>query len=208
MSTDRKAIAKIVDPILKSAGLAANQVKAVWADLAVQDCDAPVITNRKGELEADPSLRDEENVSLPVDQALAYVIEVLPAFAHLHDLGLLYCDFKPDNIIQVGDEVKLIDLGGVRRVDDEDSAIFGTVGYQAPERNFAVGLGCDLGYADKLVYSRGLQLGDQGSAVPIGAGCKVCDRPACSQRAFPQLGRPVHIDETRSSHMPYPLDGH
>ncbi|MGN6752810.1 MAG: tetratricopeptide repeat protein [Intrasporangium sp.] len=70
---------------------------------------------------------------LPVDQALAFILEILPAFQYLHDLGLVYCDFKPDNIIQVGDEVKLIDLGGVRRIDDEDSAIFGTVGYQAPE---------------------------------------------------------------------------
>ncbi|MEI2733122.1 MAG: tetratricopeptide repeat protein [Dermatophilaceae bacterium] len=70
---------------------------------------------------------------LPVDQALAYIVEVLPAFQYLHDLGLAYCDFKPDNIIQVGDEVKLIDLGGVRRMDDQDSAIFGTAGYQAPE---------------------------------------------------------------------------
>ncbi|HTW16485.1 MAG TPA: tetratricopeptide repeat protein [Nocardioides sp.] len=71
--------------------------------------------------------------ALPVDQALAYLLEVLPAFQYLHDLGLVYCDFKPDNLIQVGDAVKLIDLGGVRRIDDEDSAIYGTVGYQAPE---------------------------------------------------------------------------
>ncbi|NLT54012.1 MAG: protein kinase [Actinomycetales bacterium] len=70
---------------------------------------------------------------IPVDQAIAYLVEVLPAFGYLHDLGLLYCDFKPDNIIQVGDAVKLIDLGGVRRADDVDSAIYGTVGYQAPE---------------------------------------------------------------------------
>ncbi len=70
---------------------------------------------------------------LPVDQALAYIVEILPAFQYLHDLGLVYCDFKPDNIIQIGDEVRLIDLGGVRRADDQDSAIFGTVGYQAPE---------------------------------------------------------------------------
>ncbi|MGA8255704.1 MAG: tetratricopeptide repeat protein, partial [Nocardioides sp.] len=70
---------------------------------------------------------------LPVDQALAYVIEVLPAFQYLHDLGLVYCDFKPDNMIQVGDAMKLIDLGGVRRIDDQESAIYGTVGYQAPE---------------------------------------------------------------------------
>jgi len=70
---------------------------------------------------------------LPVDQALAYILEILPAFSYLHDLGLIYCDFKPDNLIQVGDAVKLIDLGGVRRIDDQESAIYGTVGYQAPE---------------------------------------------------------------------------
>ncbi len=70
---------------------------------------------------------------LPVDQALAYVLELLPAFQYLHDLGLVYCDFKPDNMIQVGDAMKLIDMGGVRRIDDEESAIYGTVGYQAPE---------------------------------------------------------------------------
>ena len=70
---------------------------------------------------------------LPVDQAIAFIIEILPAFQYLHDLNLVYCDFKPDNLIQVGDAVKLIDLGGVRRLDDLDSAIYGTTGYQAPE---------------------------------------------------------------------------
>ena len=70
---------------------------------------------------------------IPLDQAIAFVIEILPAFQYLHDLGLLYCDFKPDNIIQAGDSVKLIDLGGVRRIDDQQSAIYGTAGYQAPE---------------------------------------------------------------------------
>ncbi|NDO91070.1 serine/threonine-protein kinase [Cellulosimicrobium composti] len=70
---------------------------------------------------------------MPVDQALAYVLAILPAFAYLHDHNLLFCDFKPENVIQQGDGVKLIDLGGVRRADDMTSAIFGTVGYQAPE---------------------------------------------------------------------------
>lgn len=69
----------------------------------------------------------------PVAQALAYVLEILPAFTYLHELGFIYCDFKPDNLIQVGDAVKLIDLGGVRRADDNESPIYGTVGYQAPE---------------------------------------------------------------------------
>ncbi|MEP7192211.1 MAG: tetratricopeptide repeat protein [Actinomycetota bacterium] len=70
---------------------------------------------------------------LPIDQAIAFIVEILPAFQYLHDLGLIFCDFKPDNIIQVGDAVRLIDLGGVRRLDDQESAIYGTVGYQAPE---------------------------------------------------------------------------
>ena len=70
---------------------------------------------------------------IPVDQAIAYIVEILPAFSYLHLLGLLYCDFKPANIIQVGDGLKLIDLGGVRRVGDDQSPIYGTVGFQAPE---------------------------------------------------------------------------
>lgn len=70
---------------------------------------------------------------LPVDWALAYVIEILPAFTYLHTSGLIYCDFKPDNLMQVGDSVKLIDLGAVQAAGDQTSAIFGTLGYQAPE---------------------------------------------------------------------------
>ncbi|HYK26546.1 MAG TPA: tetratricopeptide repeat protein [Streptosporangiaceae bacterium] len=77
--------------------------------------------------------RRETGQSLPVAHALAYAIEILPALGYLHRLGLVYCDFKPDNLIQVEEQLKLIDLGGVRRIDDEDSPIYGTVGYQAPE---------------------------------------------------------------------------
>jgi serine/threonine-protein kinase PknG len=74
-----------------------------------------------------------EEASLPLGQAIAYAIEVLRAFGYLHGLGLLYCDFKPDNAIQSEEQLKLIDLGGVRRMDDMASAIYGTIGYQAPE---------------------------------------------------------------------------
>jgi len=70
--------------------------------------------------------------SVPVAHALAYAIEVLPALGYLHDRGLVYCDFKPDNVIQTEEQLKLIDMGGVRRIDS-DEAIYGTVGYQAPE---------------------------------------------------------------------------
>ena len=71
--------------------------------------------------------------AMPPDQAIAFMIEVLPAFSYLHGLNLLYCDFKPANIIQAGDAVKLIDLGGVRKIGDDVTPIYGTVGFQAPE---------------------------------------------------------------------------
>ncbi|ACY95786.1 MULTISPECIES: serine/threonine-protein kinase [Thermomonospora] len=74
-----------------------------------------------------------EEASLPLPQVIAYGLEVLRAMGYLHSRGLLYCDFKPDNAIQSEEQLKLIDLGGVRRIDDEDSPIFGTIGYQAPE---------------------------------------------------------------------------
>ncbi|WP_442810521.1 tetratricopeptide repeat protein [Streptomyces sp. NBC_01232] len=70
---------------------------------------------------------------LPVEQACAYGIEALEALGHLHSRNLLYCDFKVDNAIQQQDQLKLIDMGAVRRMDDDESAIYGTVGYQAPE---------------------------------------------------------------------------
>ncbi len=70
---------------------------------------------------------------LPVDQAIAYVLAIMPAFAYLHRRGMVYCDFKPDNLIQVGDQVRLIDLGGVRRLDDPSGDVYGTIGFQAPE---------------------------------------------------------------------------
>ncbi|NJP53332.1 tetratricopeptide repeat protein, partial [Streptomyces sp. SBST2-5] len=66
-------------------------------------------------------------------QACAYGIEALEALGHLHSRNLLYCDFKVDNAIQSEDQLKLIDMGAVRRMDDDESAIYGTVGYQAPE---------------------------------------------------------------------------
>jgi serine/threonine-protein kinase PknG len=77
--------------------------------------------------------RRQSRESLPLPIALAYAIEVLPALGYLHSRGLVYCDFKPDNVIQTEEQLKIIDMGGVHRIDDDDSAIYGTVGYQAPE---------------------------------------------------------------------------
>ncbi|RMI34673.1 serine/threonine-protein kinase [Streptomyces triticirhizae] len=70
---------------------------------------------------------------LPVEHACAYGIDALEALGYLHGRNLLYCDFKVDNAIQQDDQLKLIDLGAVRRMGDVDSPVYSTVGYQAPE---------------------------------------------------------------------------
>ncbi|MCM3926402.1 protein kinase, partial [Frankia sp. AiPs1] len=70
---------------------------------------------------------------LPAAVAVGYLLAVLPAFAYLHRNGLVFCDFKPDNMMLGRDSVRLIDLGAVRRLDDHDGAVYGTLGYQAPE---------------------------------------------------------------------------
>lgn len=79
-------------------------------------------------------------------------------------------------------------------------------GFAQPGKTFAVGLGCDIRHASKLVYSKGLRLDDLSAATPIGAGCRVCERTACPQRAFPQIGRPVAVDENRGRVAPYAVD--
>jgi serine/threonine-protein kinase PknG len=75
----------------------------------------------------------KERGPLPVAEAIAYIHRILAAFSYLERMGLVYCDFKPDNFMVEDDDVKLIDMGGVRRVDDLDSDVYGTKGYSAPE---------------------------------------------------------------------------
>lgn len=74
--------------------------------------------------------------------------------------------------------------------------------YGQPGKTFAIGLGCELRHAGRLVYSRGLDLSAD-TATPIGSGCRVCERDNCPQRAFPALGRTLDIDEHRSTVSPY-----
>ncbi len=78
--------------------------------------------------------------------------------------------------------------------------------YGQPGKTFAIGLGCELRHAHRLVYSEGLDLSggpNATTATPIGAGCRVCERDNCPQRAFPALGKALDLDEHRSTVSPY-----
>ncbi|MHC9293245.1 tetratricopeptide repeat protein [Mycobacterium sp. LTG2003] len=78
-------------------------------------------------------IRKARNAPLPPDQAVAYMVEIASALDYLHTQGFAYCDFKPDNVMQTDEQLKLIDLGAVVAMDDDECSIYGTIGYQAPE---------------------------------------------------------------------------
>ncbi|MGY4651193.1 tetratricopeptide repeat protein [Mycobacterium sp. URHB0021] len=74
----------------------------------------------------------EPKPMMPVEQALGYVLEAMPALSYLHSLGLVYNDLKPENIMLTEDNVQLIDMGAVSGIGDF-GYIYGTKGFQAPE---------------------------------------------------------------------------
>jgi XRE family transcriptional regulator, fatty acid utilization regulator len=79
-------------------------------------------------------------------------------------------------------------------------------GFGTAPQTFAIGLGCELRHARRLVYSTGLDLDDLQAATPIGMGCKACERTECPQRAFPPIGRALDVDEDHRSFAPYAVE--
>lgn len=76
-------------------------------------------------------------------------------------------------------------------------------GFNRPIAEFSVALGCAIEHAEQMVYSTGLDLVDRAAATPIGAGCRVCEREACPQRAFPQAGQDTVSAVDWQSSTPY-----
>ncbi len=68
-------------------------------------------------------------------------------------------------------------------------------GWREPAVLQAVGIGCDVAEAPRLVYAEGMDLSSLGAAVPIGISCRVCERVECRARAFPSLHHPLQLDE-------------
>jgi predicted transcriptional regulator/transcriptional regulator with XRE-family HTH domain len=78
-------------------------------------------------------------------------------------------------------------------------------GYASGDALMAVGIGCPVPQARKLVYADGTDLDNLDAAVPIGTTCRLCERLDCDQRAFPPLQYVLAVDENvrgRSFYVP------
>jgi predicted transcriptional regulator/transcriptional regulator with XRE-family HTH domain len=78
-------------------------------------------------------------------------------------------------------------------------------GYASGDALMAVGIGCPVQQARKLVYGDGTDLENLDAAVPIGTTCRLCERLDCDQRAFPPLQYGLAVDENvrgRSFYVP------
>ncbi len=72
------------------------------------------------------------------------------------------------------------------------------------EDELVIGLGCDLKYAGKLVHARGMDMANP-ITVEIGPSCRICERPACPQRAAAPINRTLLVEETSKSLSPFPF---
>jgi hypothetical protein len=81
-------------------------------------------------------------------------------------------------------------------------------GYATGDALMAVGIGCPVSDARKLVYADGYDLDNLDAAVPIGTTCRLCERLDCEQRAFPPLQHGFTIDENvRGASFYAPAEG-
>ena len=70
--------------------------------------------------------------------------------------------------------------------------------------DLSVGVGCELKYAARLSYARGLDLA-QPAVTLVGPACRICERPACPQRATEPANYALAVDEFQKTVSPYPF---
>ncbi len=76
--------------------------------------------------------------------------------------------------------------------------------YAGEDSDLAIALGCELKYAPKLAYSRGVDLAKP-LVAPIGPACRLCEREACPQRSVEPLTRTLLVDDFVKTITAYPF---
>ncbi|MFJ6073236.1 tetratricopeptide repeat protein [Streptomyces sp. NPDC093065] len=152
---------------------------------------------------------------LEFGHVITYGCKILGALEYLHDRGLLYCDMKPENVIHYGREIKVIDLGAIRRTDDRSSALVHTHGYSPPKRERdRRGLGVD---SDLYTVGRTLKVLAERATRPAGLAARSFEalirrathpEPAARFRSAAEMSRQLwevlREDQALGGREPYP----
>lgn len=91
---------------------------------------------------------------------------------------------------------------GVRYVSMAMGLVKESGSFSAPDRRFAVALGCEASFAAQFVYADGLAV-STAPATPIASSCRICPRLDCTQRAFPPVDRRMTVDPDVRNVVPY-----
>ncbi len=78
--------------------------------------------------------------------------------------------------------------------------------FHAPVRKFAIGLGCEVQHARRLVYADDMNLTKPNAFEPIGISYRICERKSCHQRSVPPLESRLTVDPDRRGVLPYVID--
>ena len=79
-------------------------------------------------------------------------------------------------------------------------------GFRAPQRRYAIAVGCEVTHAGDFVYADDMDLTNRAAFDPIGISCRICERSGCAQRAVPPLKRRLVVDHNIRGAVPYRLD--
>lgn len=79
-------------------------------------------------------------------------------------------------------------------------------GFRAPQRRYAIAVGCEVAHAGDFVYADDLDLTNRAAFDPIGISCRICERASCAQRAVPPHKRRLVVDHNFREAVPYRLD--
>ncbi|SMO99894.1 helix-turn-helix domain-containing protein [Paracoccus laeviglucosivorans] len=78
--------------------------------------------------------------------------------------------------------------------------------YNGPAQKLAIGLGCDVSYAPRLIYADGIDL-ERTRPVDIGLNCYLCERPDCAARAHAPINRRLKVNERERSLAIFEFEG-
>ena len=82
-----------------------------------------------------------------------------------------------------------------------------TGGRGADDGELALGLGCELKHAHRLVYAKGLDLAEP-AVTGIGPTCTLCERPVCPERAAPPDSGVLVFEEWSRPISPFAFEVH